>query len=148
MKLSAMLQEPSVKASIVADCAQLIETQVNTKGGISGLALKAAYTLVKGLNAHYIPGAIGRLLPQLFEALNSMWEEGTQAGDPVAYLVKHRSRTADTILSVTDSRVKNSPAVVKSTYGKMRASVQGDVEEAIPELAQILGKHMYAIPQP
>lgn len=147
MKLNAVIQEPSVKASIVADCAQLIETQVNTKGGISGLALKAAYTVVKGLNAHYIPGAIGRLLPPLFEALNALWEEGTQAGDPVGYLVQHRSRTANTILSITDSRVRNAPAVVKSTYGKMRASIQGDVEEAIPELAQILGKHLCAMPQ-
>jgi hypothetical protein len=66
-----MLQEPSVKASIVADCAQLIETQVSAKGGMSGLALKASLRpMVKGLiDAGYIPGAIGRLLPSMFEAL-------------------------------------------------------------------------------
>ncbi|MDA0267195.1 MAG: hypothetical protein O2890_10400 [Cyanobacteria bacterium] len=147
MKLSKIIQDPSVKASIVADCTELMETQVNAKSGITGLALKAAYRVAKSVGASYIPGAVGRLLPALFEVLEPIWEEGVAAGDPVDYLAQNRSRTADTLLSLTDKRAQNSPPLVKSTYNKMRQSVQGDVEAAIPELAKIIGQHLYAMQQ-
>ncbi len=145
MTLSKMIQNPSVKASIVADCAQLIETQVSAKGGMSGLALKATYAMVKGIDAGYISGAIARLLPTMFEALDPIWAEGTQAGDPVDYLTQHRTQTANTLLGITDARVKNSSSLVRSAYGKVRQSSAGEVEEAIPGLAKIIGEHFYGM---
>lgn len=147
MKLSDVIQDKSVKASIVADCTLLVDQQVASKSGLSGVALKTAYRVVKGLGPTYVSGAIGRMLPPTFNALEPLWNEGLQAGDPVEYLVQNRSRTAEIILSVSDARAKGAPNVVAGAYGKLRNSVKGDVEAAVPALATIIGTHLQTAQQ-
>jgi|GEM_PF-282621 len=141
MALIEIINDQSRKASFIESCTMLIDQQVAAKNGMSGLALKTAYKVVKGVGPTYIPGAVGRLLPQLFNALDPLWMEGLQAGDPVAYLSQNPARTAETILSVTDARIQISGGVVRSSYNKLRNSVKGDVEAAVPELARIIGDH-------
>ena len=132
-----------VQANLVADCAKLMDEQVASKNGLSGLALKAAYGVVKGVEPSYISGAIQRLLPDALDALDPMWDEGVQSGDPVQHLIQNRSRTADMLLSITDSKIEKSKnGAVRASYNKLRKSVKGDVEEAIPGLAKILGTHV------
>jgi hypothetical protein len=140
MGLCDVLQDGAVKTQLVADCVQLIDQQVAAKGGISGLGLKATYSVVKGIGSSYIPGAIERLLPEALNALDPIWHDGLQAGDPVAYLSQHQARAADCLLSATDARIKRtSNGLVKTSYNKLRESVKADIEAAIPGLAQILG---------
>jgi hypothetical protein len=144
MALSDKLQDHTVRANVVADFTQLIEAQVSAKNGLSGLALKAAYSALKGIGPGYISGAIGRILPDAFAALDPMWHEGMQIGDPVEHLIQNRSRTADTLLSVTDAKVEKSRnGIVRGSYNKLRKSVKGDVEEAVPDLAKIIGNHLH-----
>ena len=97
---------------------------------------------MKGLGDDYITAAISRLLPETLTALNPMWVEGVQQGDPVAYLTQHRDRTADIILSATDERIhKNGGGVVGASYKQLRKSIKRDVIEAVPSLAKIIDKH-------
>ncbi|MBF2086780.1 MULTISPECIES: hypothetical protein [Thermoleptolyngbya] len=143
MALSDTLSDQTTTQNLVADCVKLIDEQVAAKGGISGLALKAAYGVVKGIEPSYISGAIRRLLPEALAALDPMWNEGIQSGDPVQHLIQNRDRTADTLLSVTDHKIEKAKnSVVRASYGKLRTSVKGDVEAAVPGLAQILGTHV------
>jgi hypothetical protein len=145
MGLSHTLQGQQVTANIAADCTQLIDEQVSAKGGISGLALKAAYGVVKGLSADYIPGALQRLLPETISSLEPLWEEGVQVGDPVSHLIQNSDRTADAILSATDARIERaSNKLICSSYKKLRSSVKGDIVAAVPGFAQIIGKHANA----
>lgn len=142
MALTQTIQDAAVRKEIAADCSQLIDQIVSTKSGLSGLAFKATYGVVKGIGADYIPGAINRLLPETFAALDPIWQEGKTQGDPVNYLSTHKDRTADVILSTTDHRIANNGnAVIKASYNKLRKSVKGDVAAAVPDLAQIISKH-------
>lgn len=148
MSLNTLIKDKSVKANIVADCTQLMDEQVAAKGGLSGMALKTAYKLIKGIGPKYVEGAIGRLLPEAFKALDPMWEEGLQNGTPVDYLIQNRSRTADLVLSVTDARMANKgEGILRSTYNKFRKSVKGDIEEAVPGLAKIIGNYAQTMQQ-
>jgi hypothetical protein len=143
MGLSEAIKEPAIKDSIVADCTQLIDQQVAAKQGLSGMALKATYGVVKGIGANYVPGAIGRLLPDACTALEPMWNEGVAAGDPAHYLSENSAQAAEMILSITDARAaKTSNGVVRSAYQKLRKSVKGDIETAVPGLATILATHV------
>lgn len=143
MGLSETLNDQTIQSGIVDDCTKLIDTQVAAKSGLSGLALKATYGVVKGAGAGYIPGAIGRILPDVFTALDPIWNEGLQTGDPVGHLIQNQERTADMVLSVTDARIaKSNNGIVRSSYNKLRQSVKGDVEAAVPGLAKILGTHV------
>ena len=142
MELTQKTQDAAVRKEIAADCTQLIDRIVSAKSGLTGLAFKATYGVVKGIGADYVPGAINRLLPETCAALDPIWEEGKQKGDPVTYLSDRKDRTADIILSTTDTRIANNGnSVIKGAYNKLRKSVKGDVAAAVPELAQILDKH-------
>ncbi|MCA1991462.1 MAG: hypothetical protein LDL41_05360 [Coleofasciculus sp. S288] len=142
MGLSEGLKDRNKKASVAADCVKLIDEHVATKGGLGGLGLKAAYGTVKGVMPNYINGAIERLLPEAFAALDPIWSEGVQTGNPVEYLTQNRSRTADALLSVTDARIeKTNNGIVRGSYSKLRNSAKSDVEEAVPGLAKILDNY-------
>lgn len=143
MELTRKIQDKAVRDRIATDCTQLIDTQVAAKGGLAGMALKAAYGAVKGLGGNYVLGAVQRLLPEVFAALDPMWAEGVQSGDPVAYLSENSDRTADVILSTTDQRIeqKASGGIIGASYKKLRKSVKKDVEAAVPGLARIIDKH-------
>ncbi|MDP5015985.1 MAG: hypothetical protein NWQ43_01520, partial [Dolichospermum sp.] len=65
-----------------------------------------------------------------------------EEGEPVEYLIANSSQTADALLGVTDARIKNTKRqVVRGTYDKFRNSAKKHVEEAVPDLAKILGKY-------
>ncbi|MBE9063736.1 hypothetical protein [cf. Phormidesmis sp. LEGE 11477] len=143
MELIQKTQDKATRSAIAADCTQLIDQQVSAKGGLSGMALKTAYKVVKGISADYIPGALTRLMPETFANLDPIWAEGKQAGDPVAYMSEHRDRTADAILAATDDRIARAgQGVISTTYNRLRKSVKSDVVAAVPGLAAILQKHV------
>jgi hypothetical protein len=136
------LSDSNKEAALVNDCVKLIDEQVTAKGGLSGLALKAAYNAVKGVKPGYIASAIEALLPPTLTALDPIWSEGVQAGNPVDYLNQNRSRAADAVLSVTDARIeKSNNGVVKGAYNQFRKSVKSDVEEAVPGLAKVINNY-------
>lgn len=142
MGLSNGLNDPNKKASVVADCVKLIDDQVATKGGLSGLGLKAAYATVNGVKPNYIARAVEGLLPEVLSVIDPIWSEGTQKGDPVGYLSQNQSRTADAILSITDAKIeKSNNGIVRGAYNKLRSSAKKDVEEAIPGLAKIIDNY-------
>ncbi|ABA24505.1 conserved hypothetical protein [Trichormus variabilis ATCC 29413] len=123
----------------------MIEAQLASKSGISGITLKTAFAALKGIKPGYIPHVVEQLLPQCFEALDPIWSEGVQKGDAVGYLVESRSRTADALLSITDARVKDSKRqIVRGTYDKFRGSAKQHVEEAVPDFAKLIDKYTKA----
>lgn len=130
---------------MIDDCTRLIEAQVNAKGGLSGMALKTAYRMVKSIGASYLPGAIGRLLPDVLDSLDPLWVKGLQVGQPVDYLTNNRTQAADQVLAITDKRAKYTNSVVRSSYNQLRKSIKGDVEAAVPGLASIIGAYAQTV---
>jgi hypothetical protein len=145
MGLSDGLNDPNKTAQVVADCVKLIDEQIAAKSGIGGLGWKAAYAAVKGIKPNYIDGAIERLLPESFAALDPIWSEGKQSGDPVEYFSQNRSRAAEALLSITDARSqKSDSSIIRGSYNKLRKSAKGEVEQAIPGLAKIIDNYTKA----
>jgi hypothetical protein len=144
MELSKQLADEGIASRIALDCTKLMDDQVSSKSGVSGMAIKATYRVVKGLSADYIPGAIERLLPEMISALEPMWEEGMELGDPVRHLTKNSEVSADAILSVTDAKIQRaSNKLICTSYNKLRKSIKSDISAAVPGFAEILGKYAY-----
>jgi hypothetical protein len=142
MGLSNCVQNRETQIKIAEECAQLMDEQVATKKGISGLAIKTAYRALKGLGPGYISRALQGLLPQALRAVEPMWEEGAQAGDPVTHLSQNREQTAEILLGVTDTKISNAQnKIVIAAYKQVRKFVKGDIEEAVPGLAKIIGNY-------
>lgn len=142
MKLSESLLDPAKKPAVVKDCCTLIDEEVAAKSGLSGLAVKAGYSAVKGVKPGFITHVVEGLLKEFVEAIEPIWEEGRTKGDPAAHVVSQKSRAAEALLAVTDAKSKNAKsAVVKGTYEKLRGTAKKHVEEAIPRLSRLLAKH-------
>ncbi|MCG6138517.1 MAG: hypothetical protein MET45_28505 [Nostoc sp. LLA-1] len=142
MGLSHHLLDPNKKAMVVDDCCNMIDQQLAAKSGISGIALKTAFAALKGVKPGYIPYVVEQLLPQFLTALDPLWNEGIEKGDPAGHLVASRSDTADALLGVTDARVQYTKRqIVKGTYDKFRGTAKKHVEEAVPDLAKIVDKY-------
>ncbi|MEG4799012.1 hypothetical protein QUB63_02565 [Microcoleus sp. ARI1-B5] len=142
MGLSDILLNENKRDTIVDDCVKLIDKQVAAAPGLGGLALKAAYSTVKGIRADYCAQVVDQLLPEISIALDPMWTEAVNNGSPVEYLAQRKAQVADQLLQISDKKAENSTrAVVKGAYAKLRPSAKTYVENGIPDLAEIINKH-------
>ncbi|MCC5619063.1 hypothetical protein LC605_29085 [Nostoc sp. CHAB 5836] len=145
MGLSDGLLNPTKKAMIIEDCCKMIEGQLASKSGMSGIALKTAFAALKGVKPGYIPYVVEQILPQCFTAIDPIWNEGVEKGNPIEHLNANRSDTADALLGVTDARVqKTKRQIVRGTYEKFRGSAKKHVEEAVPDLAKVIDNYTKA----
>ena len=145
MGLSDILLNENHRETFVDDCVKLIDQQVAAAPGLGGLALKAAYSTVKGIRADYCAQVVDQLLPEISIALDPMWTEAVNNGNPVEYFAQRKGEVADELLQISDKRVeKSTRAMVKGAYAKLRPSAKNYVEKGVPDLAQIINKHSAA----
>lgn len=129
--------------AVIQDALSVLDSEVDSKGGFSGIAIKGAYKVVKGASPGFIREAVDSLLDPFLTALDPLYQEAKQKGvSPKDHLVANKSRTADALLSITDAkaaRAKNQ--MVKKTYEKLRGMAKEHVEAAIPRLGDLILKH-------
>lgn len=142
MGLSEVIGDPGKKGAVVDDCCTLVDEEVASKGGLSGLAVKAGYAAVKGVKPGFIRHVVSDLLPEFAEKIDPIWQEGVTGGSPAQFLVTNKARVADALLSVTDAKAKNAKSsVVRGTYERLRGAAKKNVEDAIPRLSKLVEKH-------
>jgi hypothetical protein len=138
-----MLGVEPKRHQVVDDAVKVLDAEVSDKGGLGGLAIKAAFSVVKGIKPGFIRDVVDTLLPDFLKALDPIYQESVTAGKrPGEYLKAHAGRVADALLSITDARAARAERpVIKSTYEKLRPSAKKHVESAAPRLASLLDKH-------
>jgi hypothetical protein len=143
--LVAKLTAPEVRPKVVSACVDLVDREVDAKSGLSGLAIKAGYKVVKALKPGFVTSVVDTLLPEFAEALAPIHErEGKDGPDAfVSYVNGHGEEIADALLTVTDARAaKAKNATVKKTYEKLRPSAKQNVVAAVPNLATTLRPYL------
>jgi hypothetical protein len=141
--LPEVLSSDAKKTLVVDDCCTLIDSEVEDKGGLSGLALKAGYAAVKNIKPGFIRHVVTDLLPEFAVAMDPIFQEAKTRAVPVAaHFNANSGRVADALLSITDEKAKRSTSgVVKGTYERLRGTAKKNVEAAIPRLGKLLEKH-------
>jgi hypothetical protein len=142
-KLSDKLLAPQTRPQVVADCARLVDEEVADKSGLSGLAIKGAYAVVKAVKGGIIPEVLDSLLPSFVEKLEPIYQAWLGgSGSLPEYFGARTSEVADALLSITDERSKRTKnAGLQKAYEKLRPTGKKNVEQAIPRLAQLLAKY-------
>lgn len=143
MSLTEALSREDQKPAIVDDCVKLIDEEVADKGGISGLAIKAGYGVVKGIKPGFIKQTVTDLLPEFAKVLDPIHAEAKAQNKPVAaHFAANAPRVADALLGITDSKAKNAKSgAVKGTYEKLRPTAKKHVEQAVPRLGKLIEKY-------
>lgn len=137
------LTDESKKDLVLQDCLDLIDAEVKDKRGLSGVALKTGYKVIKNFKPGFLRNVVRDLIPEFAKALDPLYNEAVDKGEPAAtYIERHQSRAADSLLAITDGKAdRSSNKVVKSTYKKLRGTAKKNVEAAIPRLGKLIEKH-------
>ncbi|MEY4544975.1 MAG: hypothetical protein RL685_1170 [Pseudomonadota bacterium] len=141
--LRERLGEGEGRQRLISDACQVLDQEVSDKGGLSGLAIKGAYTVVKGIKPGFIPEVVDNLLDDFLDALEPLVEEAKQRGVPPGkHLSANAEHAADKLLAITDARVaKSTKPVISGTYKKLRPTAIKHVAAAGPRLGQMLDRH-------
>lgn len=130
-----------VRPKVVTACVQLVDREVDGKGGLSGMAIKAGYKVIKAIKPGFVPHVVDSLLPDFAAAMEPMYtREGAAGPDAFAkYLTSHHDEVADALLSVTDARAQRAKnGTIRKTYERLRGGARDNVSAAVPQLVATL----------
>ncbi|HEX4353901.1 MAG TPA: hypothetical protein VHZ95_13325 [Polyangiales bacterium] len=142
--LLELLGGPAKRSAVIDDSLRVLDAEVDSKGGLSGLAIKGAYKIVKGVSPDFIRSAVDHMLDDFLKALDPLYQEAVQRGiPPQQHLLANPSRVADALLAITDGRAARAKnQMVKKTYEKLREGAKKHVEAAVPRLAELFGRQV------
>jgi len=145
--LQEMLLAPDIRSKVVADCEELVTSQVADMSGVTGAAVKLAYNTVRRVDANHIHAMIETILPNVADALQPYWGQFSaqytpSSGDFGAFLAARDEDVAEALLAITDRRRDNSarPAIVKA-YNTIRGRAVKQVKAALPALGILIQKY-------
>lgn len=133
------------RPAVLEDCSRLIDEEVASKGGLSGVGIKLAYKTVKALKPTMIRDSVDFLLDDFLDRLQPFYETFQNqklAGGIEQFVVSNASPIAEALLGITDARAaKSKNNIVKGAYGKLRPEGKKQVEAAMPRIGRMLAKH-------
>lgn len=129
--------------AVIDDALKVLDQEVDDRGGITGLAIKGAYKVVKGIKPGFLREVVDAMLDDFLEALNPIYQEAAEKKKPAGqHLIDNQGRVADALLAVTDRRAQQAQRqVVRSAYDKLRPMAKKQVEQAAPRMGKLLEKH-------
>src|SRR5687768_853322 len=141
--LHSHLTDPSRRDRVLDDCVRLVDEEVDSKGGLTGMAVKTAYAMVKKIKPGFVRRALDGMLDDFASRLDPFYQEALQKGAAVEpHFLSRRTDVADALLSITDERASRSDnGVAKGAYQRLRPTGKKHVEEAVPRLARLIDRH-------
>jgi hypothetical protein len=142
VSLSEKLTNPANRERVVGECCNLIDAEVKSKGGLSGIAVKGAYGVVKAIKPKFVSEVVDSMLDEWvakIEPFYDSWQKDGGGRPFSSYLDGRRDAAAESLLGVTDARARVAKnGSVKKMYEKMRPSAKKHVEEALPRLGKLI----------
>src|SRR6185503_12362313 len=144
--LSEVMLVPGNRPKVIADCVRLIEEEVDSKGGLSGLAIKGAFMIVKAVKPGFISESVDHMLDDFVSRLEPFHAEAQQKSEPIGPFLNSRAASvADALLAISDERAQRAKnQTVKKAYEKLRPTGKKNVEAAVPRLGRLMAKYATA----
>ena len=141
--LTEILLVPGNRPKVIADCVQLIEEEVASKGGLTGLAVKGAFALVKAVKPGFVGEAVDHMLDDFVRRLEPFWADAQSKNEPVGVLMNARAgEVADALLAISDERAQRAKnQSLRKAYEKLRPAGKKHVEAAVPRIGRLIAKY-------
>ena len=146
--LSEILLAPGNRPKVVVDCVRLIDEEVDSKGGLTGLAVKGAYALVKAVKPGFVSEAVDNMLDDFVKRLEPFYAAAQSKNEPIGPALNARaSEVAEALLAISDERAQRSKnGSLKKAYEKLRPTGKKHVEAAVPRVGRLVAKYAAAAP--
>ena len=142
--LQEMLLRPEVEPQVTSDTLALVDSELASKSGMSGTAVKVAFKAVTAFAPGYYQETVHGMIPNMVYQLAPFWADfevsgGADFGD---YLSKRGDEVSEALLAVTDEMAGASgrTSVVKA-YKAVRGGAGKHIEAALPNLGAMIQKY-------
>ena len=141
--LPAILTEPERRPKVLDDCIEVLDAEVDSKSGLTGIAIKGAYAVVKAVKPGFVRAAFSDMLEDFSARLDPFFQEARATSQPLpTFLASRAGKAADALLGITDERATRAKNMsVKKAYDKLRPTAKKHVEAAIPRVSQMIEKN-------
>lgn len=143
-KLIEKLPLPDRRDEMVDACCRLLDAEVKRKSGLSGMAVKAGYKMLKSFKPGAVRSAVDGLIDEFIEALEPFHTDFEQAGSGTfgGQIKGRQHEVAEALLAVTDRRAQQpDQKALAKVYGKLRGTGLRNVEQAVPGLADLMDRY-------
>jgi hypothetical protein len=133
------------REAVIEDCNRLLDQEVAAKSGLSGMAVKGAFKMVGAIKPGFTRSVIDGLLNDFLWQLQPYFEtwEAEGNGSFGAYLNARTAEVVDSLLKVTDRRAEHTEhKVARKMYLKFRPSAVGHVTTAMPNVGDLIDRHL------
>jgi hypothetical protein len=145
MSLAAALLQPGQRAAVVADCVRVLDQEVADKGGLSGIAVRGAFAVVKAFQPNFIPRVVDGLLDEFLGAIEPFYDQWIEkpAGRTLPdHFVAHGAAIADRLLAITDERARHSKlGKIVKVYEGLRPKAKEHVVAAMRRVGDLVDRH-------
>jgi hypothetical protein len=142
--LQEMLLPPDVRPRVVTDVLALVDSELASKSGVSGTAVKVAFKAVTAFAPGYYQETVAGMVPGMVYQLAPFWADFQVSGsaDFGDYLAKRSDEVAPALLEVTDGMASGSGrATVVKAYKAVRNGAGKHIEAALPNLGAMVQKY-------
>jgi len=144
--LKDVLAAEDVRQSVIEDAVKVVDDEVRSKRGISGLALKAGYKVFKKFKPGIMHEAVDRLLDEFSEAVDPFYQEHLEDGGKGSIgriMNPRRGEVAEALLAITDSRARGfESGLIRKTYQKLRPTAVRHTEDAVPGVSRLIDRYI------
>ena len=142
--LQEMLLRPEVEPQVTSDTLALVDSELASKSGMSGTAVKVAFKAITAFAPGYYQETVHGMIPNMVYQLAPFWADfqvsgGADFGD---YLSKRGDEVSEALLAVTDEMASASGrASVVKAYKAVRGGAGKHIEAALPNLGAMIQKY-------
>lgn len=142
--LSEAIKEPARRRAIIDDGIRVVDQEVGRKSGMSGLAVKAGFKVVKGVKPGIIGEALNMFLDDFSAKVDPYYDRCVESGGNLrAYFVANADAIADDLLGIVDSRAERAKhRTLRKAYFKLRPQGKKHTIEAMPAVAGLVERHV------
>jgi hypothetical protein len=142
--LQEMLLRPEVEPQVVSDTLALVDTELASKSGMSGAAIKVAFKAITAFAPGYYQETVRGMIPNMVYQLAPFWADFQVSGsaDFGDYLSKRGDEVSEALLAVTDEMAgRSGRAPVVKAYKAVRGGAGKNIEAALPNLGAMIQKY-------
>ena len=143
--LSSIIQDTAKLRAVVDDGVGVIEQEVASKRGFTGVAVKGAFKAVNKAKPGFVRGALHHLMPDFARKVDpfvTQWQ-ATGTGTLSQFFSANDDAIANALLSITDDRARNAEnRGVKKAYESLRPKGLEHTKAAMPRLGDLVSRHL------
>jgi hypothetical protein len=143
--LKDKLLEAEIRPKLVVDCVQLVDNEVASKKGISGMMIKTGYKAFKAIKPNIVKDAVKYLLDDFVKALDVRYDQYTESDETSfeGWAVPRDKEIANDLLGITDAIIaKSQKKALAKIYHGLRKVAERNVAQAVPAIGRLVDKYM------